>query len=184
MSGRTARQRVGDEAIRAKTGKTWREWIALLDAAGARAMSHREIAALLGARFGAERAWWWQTITVGYEQARGRRRTHERPDGFEISGTRTIAASATAAYRAFADRRVLDRWLPDAKLTITSAKPPRSIRFAWGAGTRGDVAFLPVGPGKTRVTVQHRRLATAAAAARFKGYWRRGLDRLERTLRA
>ena len=39
--------RLSDAAVQAKTGKTWQEWFAVLDAAGARAMDHQSIAAYL-----------------------------------------------------------------------------------------------------------------------------------------
>ena len=39
--------RVSDEAVRAKTGKAWTEWFAVLDRAGAATLTHREIAAHL-----------------------------------------------------------------------------------------------------------------------------------------
>ena len=34
---------IGDEAVRAKTGRDWAEWLAVLDAAGAAKMTHKEI---------------------------------------------------------------------------------------------------------------------------------------------
>jgi len=39
--------RVSSDAVQAKTGKTWAEWFAILDAAGAQTMSHPEIAHFL-----------------------------------------------------------------------------------------------------------------------------------------
>jgi hypothetical protein len=36
-------QRMSDEAVKSKTGKTWKEWFAILDKAGASKMSHQEI---------------------------------------------------------------------------------------------------------------------------------------------
>jgi hypothetical protein len=58
---------IGDEAVRAKTGKTWGQWIATLDKAGARTMEHAEIASLLHEKFGVP-GWWTQMVTVGYER--------------------------------------------------------------------------------------------------------------------
>ena len=63
--------RVSDAAVEAKTGKTWQEWFALLDAAGARQMDHKSIAAHLDKKLGVP-GWWAQMVTVAYEQARGR----------------------------------------------------------------------------------------------------------------
>lgn len=41
---------IGDEAVKAKTGRTWHEWMDTLDKAGGRTRSHQQIAALLSER--------------------------------------------------------------------------------------------------------------------------------------
>ena len=46
-------ERMSDEAVRAKTGKTWDEWLAILDAAGARSMGNKEIGAPVDRLFAA-----------------------------------------------------------------------------------------------------------------------------------
>jgi hypothetical protein len=53
--------RVSDAAVEAKTGKTWQEWLALLDAAGAREMDHKSIAAYLHKQLGVP-GWWAQGV--------------------------------------------------------------------------------------------------------------------------
>ena len=63
---------MSDAAVKAKTGKTWAEWIAALDKAGAKAMSHKEITKLLSSRHKLA-DWWSQMVTVGYERAKGLR---------------------------------------------------------------------------------------------------------------
>jgi Domain of unknown function (DUF4287) len=44
--------RIGDEAVREKTGQGWNEWFAVLDEAGAAKKTHAEIAILLGEEHG------------------------------------------------------------------------------------------------------------------------------------
>lgn len=39
LMGRT---RMSDKAVKAKTGKDWRQWFSILDKAGAAKMSHRD----------------------------------------------------------------------------------------------------------------------------------------------
>ena len=41
-------KRMSDRAVQAKTGNTWPEWFAILDAAGAKKMDHKGIVAYLG----------------------------------------------------------------------------------------------------------------------------------------
>ena len=55
---------MSDETLVEKTGKSWAEWVELLDAWGARERPHREIAAHLVEEHGVP-GWWAQTVTVG-----------------------------------------------------------------------------------------------------------------------
>ncbi len=50
---------MSDEAVRAKTGRTWRQWVRQLDAIGAVRMPHREIAKHLNESN--EISGWWAT---------------------------------------------------------------------------------------------------------------------------
>src|SRR5262247_3618814 len=80
----TSSPRMSDAAVKAKTGKTWKEWFAILDKAGARKLSHKEIVSYLSNEQGVG-PWWQQMVTVTYEQQTGKRGEHEKPDGYEIS---------------------------------------------------------------------------------------------------
>jgi hypothetical protein len=172
---------IGDEAVRAKTGRTWPEWIATLDAVGAREMEHAEIASLLHERFGVP-GWWTQMVTVGYEQAVGKRVPRQKADGFAASASKTIRTSPAAAFKAFGDARTRGRWLAD-ELTIRKATAPKSLRITCGDGkTHLDVNIYPKSDGKTQVTLQHTKLASAREAARMKKYWGDALKRLEDAL--
>jgi hypothetical protein len=66
---------ISSEAVKAKTGKDWPEWFAILDAADAQKMSHKEIVALLAEKYQVG-SWWQQMVTVTYEQGRGLRDRH------------------------------------------------------------------------------------------------------------
>ena len=169
---------IRDEAVAAKTGKTWAEWFALLDRAGARQMTHQQIVACLVDRHGVG-PWWQQMIAVTYEQQRGLRRLHQRPEGYQVSASRTIAAPAARLYRAWTEARTRRRWLPGARLKITTAKPNRTLRIRWGADEgRLDVELRPKGAAKTQITVQHGYLPNATAADRMKKYWKERLVEL------
>jgi uncharacterized protein YndB with AHSA1/START domain len=174
----TGAARMSDEAVQAKTGHTWPEWFAILDAAGAQQMSHKQIVAYLHGEH-AVGPWWQQMVTVAYEQERGLRDKHQMPDGYQISVNKTIAATVAATYAAWEDQTTRQRWLSDA-LTIRKATPDKSIRTVWADGvSRVDVGFAAKGDGKTQVTVQHSKLADADTAAQMKTYWAAALDRLK-----
>jgi uncharacterized protein YndB with AHSA1/START domain len=169
---------ISTEAVRAKTGKGWAEWIALLDQAGAKEMAHKDIALYLSQKQGVP-DWWCQMVTVGYEQARGLRLKHEKPEGYQISRSKTIAAPAAPLYAAWADKRKRIRWLTE-PLTIRTATPDKSLRVLWGDGqTSLDVNFYPKGEGKCQVVVQHSKIANARAADKLKVFWSEALEALQ-----
>ena len=58
---------MSDEAVRAKTGRTWKQWVRQLDAIGAVRMPHREIAKQVY-ETNESSGWWAQMVTVGYER--------------------------------------------------------------------------------------------------------------------
>ena len=98
---------ISSAAVKKATGKTWREWLALLDKAQADKLPHKDIARWLQEKHRLA-DWWGQMVTVGYEQARGLRLKHQKPDGFEISvatGTSTKSGSPRNRARSRNPRR-------------------------------------------------------------------------------
>jgi hypothetical protein len=174
---------IGDEAVRARTGKAWREWISLLDRAGARRMVHKEIASVVADRHPEIGGWWAQMVTVGYEQARGLREKHETPAGYQISGSKTVAVPLPALFAAWSDPRRRERWLPRTPMTIRKATANRSMRITWTDGASDvDANFYAKGAGKSQVAVQHGKLRSAKEAARAKEHWARALERMKSCL--
>ncbi|MGH3014998.1 MAG: DUF4287 domain-containing protein [Gaiellaceae bacterium] len=162
--------RIGEVTVRERTGKGWEEWFALLDEAGAAERQHLEIARSLVDEHGLS-GWWAQSVTVEYEQARGLREEHERPDGYEVGATKTIAASPDEVWRAWEDETLRERWLPGAQVAVRTATKPKTMRLDWGEGGRLAV-YLDEAGDKTRLAVQHERLPDREAAERWKAFWR------------
>ena len=166
------------DAVTRATGKSRAAWFALLDKAGARKRSHREIAASLRDQHGVS-AWWAQKITVEYELARGMRKPGERADRtFSVGASKTIAAPVADVFRAFTNSTRRKRWL-DAALRLRRSTPNKTARFEWNDGTRVVVAVVPAKAGKTQLTVEHERIAGAGAAARLKSFWRKQVGALK-----
>jgi Domain of unknown function (DUF4287) len=65
-------RRIGDDAVRRRTGKGWEEWLALLDEWGAKDKGHTACARHLREAHGIS-PWWAQAVTVRYEYERGLR---------------------------------------------------------------------------------------------------------------
>ncbi len=181
MAKEAIKPRMSDEAVESKTGKTWSRWFKHLDAAGGKKMTHQEIAAHLSDHHGV-RPWWTQMIAVTYEQARGLRDKHEKPGGYEISVSRTIAAPVGKAFKAWTDDKTRQKWLP-AKMSIRKATANKVLRITWEDGkTSVAAAFLAKDSGKCQVVAQHMKLPDAKAAAKMKKFWGEALDRLKASL--
>jgi len=173
---------VGTDAVAKATGKAWDQWLAILDKAGAAAMPHKAIAAMLAGKFGVP-AWWSQMVAVGYEQARGLRKPHQKADGFSASASRTVGAGLDRLYGAWADPKLRALWLGAAPVEVKRSTDGKSMRIAWKAGGSSvDVNFYPATGGRSRVQVEHGRLADEGARDAQKSFWGGALDRLKAML--
>ncbi len=173
---------ISDEAVRARTGKGWEEWFAILDAAGAVNMGHKEIVAYLVEHHEAP-GWWQQMIAVTYEQARGLREKHETPSGYQVSASKTVGVPVAALFQAWQDEATCRQWLPDAPLTVRKATLNRSMRISWAGGQSNvDVNFYARGDARSQVAVEHSRLADSVAVERMRAYWTEALGRLKALL--
>jgi Domain of unknown function (DUF4287) len=172
-----------DEAVQGATGRSYDEWFALLDAAGMASRKHGEITAELTAEHGVD-SWWAQTITVGYERARGLRPQHGGRDGlYAISASRTVDVPVERLFDAFSDHELLARWLPEGGLRARASQPAKSARFDWEDGaTRVNVHFETRDEGRSRVALSHERLPDPETAERMKGHWRERLGDLKTLL--
>lgn len=169
---------ISDDAVKKATGKTWAQWLKLLDAAGGKAMNHKEIVAVVHAQHAEIGGWWQQMVTVGYEQARGLRVKHEKPEGFEISVSKTLNVPIAKAYAAWTNARTRAKWL-DKSFEIRKATKNKTMRNTWSDGTHVDVYFWDKGANKCQVAVQHRKLKTAAAGETKKNFWSAKLGALK-----
>jgi len=173
---------IRSEAVKKKTGKDWKEWIAILDKAGAAKMPHKEIAIQLHEKHRLP-GWWCQMVAVGYEQAKGLRQIYQTSEGYKVSVGRTIASGIGDIYKAWEDTKRREKWFPKAKLTVRKATTNKSMRISWGDGkTSLEVNFYPKGIGKGQVVVQHSKLADAKQVEKKKAYWSEALDKLKEML--
>lgn len=171
-----------DATVRERTGEGWEHWLAVLDDWGAGERSHTEIARHLREHLGVD-GWWAQTITLGYERARGRRAVGENAQGFTVNASRTIDVPVEALFDAFMDVSLRERWLGDAELGVRTATRPKGARFDWRGGpTRVIVGFEAKGEAKSVVSLSHERLPDAAEAERMRATWRSALTALKTRL--
>lgn len=177
---------ISSDAVAAKTGRGWDEWLALLDRIGARQMPHKDIATMLHEKYGVP-AWWSQMVTVGYEQARGLRSENEKADGFSASVSKTFAAPLARLFQLWSDEGTRATWLGAAPMEVRKETANRSMRISWkepdGSQTRVDVNFYEKGEAKCQVALQHEKLPGPAAVDEKKEFWKAAFARLEEMAR-
>ena len=173
---------VAEERMIEATGRGWQAWFEILDGWNATSHNHTEIARWLREDQGVD-GWYSQSLTVGYEQARGLRAPGQRKDGFVAGASRTVAVPVERLFEAFTDEALRARWLPGADLRVRTATAPRTARYDWEDGsTRVIVGFEAAGDAKSRVALSHERLPDADAAEEMKSWWRERLSELKAQL--
>ena len=179
---KNAYAQISTEAVENATGKSWQQWFEILDAAGAKDMTHKEIVAILNKDHGVG-PWWQQMITVGYEQARGLRVKHQTAKGFSVSRSKTIGAPTSDVFTAWKDGRKRGKWLTDPNLTIRKSTANKCMRITWiDDATNLDVQFYDKGKDKCQIAIEHAKLKNEKEAAKMKAYWGEQLDKLKALL--
>jgi uncharacterized protein YndB with AHSA1/START domain len=191
---------ISDPAVRRATGRSWDDWLALLDAAGARDWSHKEIVAWLAAN--AELSGWWrQSVAVAFEKAAGKRVLGETADaGFQVGVRITVAAPLEAAWDALVSPAGKALWLlseiaelvPGASNEapggtegeIRVVKPLDRIRFTHrrpGSATAStaQIALIRSGQAKTAITFHHEKLRDPDERELMRRHWKAVAKRIK-----
>lgn len=180
----SAMELASDERLSEATGRGWEAWLSLLDRWGARDRKHGETAGFLVAEHGVP-GWWAQTVTTGYERARGLRLKHQQPTGFTVYASKTIGVSLDVLFDAFVVDEQRGRWLTDGRMSLRSAQPGKVARFDWDGGpSRIMVTFESKGPTKSTAHVSHERLPDPDVAEIAKAMWKQRLVALKSVLEA
>ncbi len=181
--------RITSEAVKKATGKTWDEWIELLDARGANTLQHRDIAKFLYDEGLIKSGWWAQMVTVGYEYAHNRRTMGETEGaGFEIGVQKTFDLTPDEAWDFITSAKGMAVWLgkpteiafergyqyeteDGVKGEIRSIDKARRLRFTWQPPGRKEpstvqILFLPNGDPSTASTNFSRNSATVSGLTR------------------
>ncbi len=166
---------MSDEAVRAATGRDWRDWKSRLDALGAFDLTHPEIVKLLSASGMGD--WWRQMVAVGYERMSGKRAPGQRCDGaFTANASRTLVGDKDDALR---------RWLTKVEgliqyndaLVVSEPRESQSEKWRYWRvdlddGSKVSVVISEKPGGKSVIAIGHEKLADEAAAAGAKAFWK------------
>jgi hypothetical protein len=172
-----------DSAVKAKTGKDWKGWFAVLDKAGAAKLRHAEIAELLHTKYGVP-GWWCQMVTVEYELARGLRERHETATGFSVSVSKTVATSLSKLYAVAAQSEQRRKWLPKGSLVVSSQTKEKYLNGSWNKTARVNMGFYSKGAGKSQIAVQVNKLAKKSDVEPERVAWKEALAKMQRLVEA
>jgi uncharacterized protein YndB with AHSA1/START domain len=124
------------------TGKSWDEWINLLNQTGADKWTHKEIVVYLNRKYQVP-PWWRQMVTNGYEKAIGRRVEGQTQDAdFQIGITKTIEYDPKELWNKLFSGSGLKLWLGE----INGQTLKVGSKYITREGTSGEVKSLI--PGK------------------------------------
>jgi len=144
-----------DAAIKKDTGKSFKEWFAILDAAGGPSLGRRE----LSLHFSkiepkAMLVKWGPSINFEYEKKHGVVEKDGRPKGYTICITKSIAAPPAAVYAVVEDGKSWKKWFG----TNAKADVKEGGRYSCDDGDQGT--FTRVRKDKDlRMTVENPRHA-------------------------
>lgn len=170
-----------DALVTEKTGRSWDEWVALIDAGPGRDAGHTAIATWLRDAHGVD-AWWAQGVTVGYERITGIRLPGQMPDGtFSVSRSRTLPGERDALRTRLLDDETRAVLLPDVTTMLRSAPTAKQLRFdiSENGADVGILAFsVDEAKAGVKVVVTHEKLTSPEDAERWKQHWADWLARL------
>lgn len=174
---------LSDESVKKATGRNWTTWVALLDKADAKEMSHPALTKHIREAYDTP-SWWTQMVAVGYERIRGlRAQGQQRSGDWSVSKSKTVGVPLAKLYAAF-NARGRAKWMPGVKLTVRGATPNKSMRLRWEDGSPIDVGFMAKGESKSQVALEHRKLTSKAEADRIRAFWTERLNALAAMLKS
>jgi hypothetical protein len=167
---------MSDSVINVKTGRSWAEWVQVLDRERGWEKPHGEIARFVSSVGTPD--WWSQAVTVGYERIKGLRDKGQRRGGsYEASKSRTFNTPIEKLFDAFANDRKRRRWL-GTSFKVRSSLPLKRMSVTCDDNTVVQVGFWTKGPAKSAVAVQHQKLRDRTAVDTTKKAWAERFDRL------
>ena len=165
---------ISDDKVKAATGRDWQDWISFLDNHGVAELDHKGIVQLV--RDDIHKSWWSQMVTVGYEQAKGRRVKNQNASGFQINASKTVDAPLAKVYQAW-DQHLSD-WYHGPEFTITTNNENKNIRGKFADGSVFAMGLYETPAGKTQVALDQNKLVDQTAAEAARKSWKQALESL------
>lgn len=191
---------ISTESIKKNTGKTWDQWVEILNKAGAKIWTYQETTAYLGRKHKVS-VWWRQWVSNGYQVAVGNRIQGRTLKGdYSIIVTRTIHKDHKKIWKLLVSDQGLAVWLrPMSKFRlqvkhtfetdagvygeIRTMLAHRRVRFTWqeadwDKSTTVQMFLSPRKNGSTILAFQHEKLRDGRLREPLRQYWSQIADEL------
>lgn len=192
--------RVTSASVVKHTGKNWDQWVQILEKAGARSWSHKEISAFLNKKY--ETTWWWtHIVATGYEVFIERKVAGRNLKGeYSITVTKTFKCDGKKLWKFVSSPEGIAMWLSpmsQVKLApktvyerddgvygeIRTMKAPERVRFTWQEGDEGKptvVQLLTVHRknGTSILCFNHEKLTDGRVKEQLREHWRSVLEQV------
>lgn len=187
--------KVSTESVFKHTGKHWRQWIPLLEKAGAASWSYHDTVAFLAKKHKLT-PWWQHGVALGFEIAQGRRKTGQDAKGhYMVTATKSLRCSAAQAWKIIASREGIATWLkpldselelkPKAQFETTdgffgeirTVAKARRVRMywqdpLWEKHTVLELMLAAPSPGKVVLVFNHTALRDTRSQASLRIRWK------------
>ncbi len=190
--------KVSAQSVLKGTKKDWDAWIAILDKAGGRTLSHKELVALLKKKYKLS-MWWQQGVATGYEIHIGRKAEGRNEKGeFSTMASRTLPIGAKAAWKLLNSGEGLALWLrpmsefslkPKAQYEIEGGiygevrtmKPAVRARMTWWdedwpKPSVLNIYLIPHHAKKSILVFQHDKLPSERVRLKMRDHWKSVVD--------
>ncbi len=190
--------KVSTESVFKHTHKHWKEWVAILERAGAQRWTYQEIAAYLKKKHKLT-PWWQQGVALGFEIATGRRRVGQDAKGhYMVTATKSLPCKVTKVWKFLVADEGLAVWmqpLSPVKVQtgvpfettdgffgeIRTLKKERRIRMywqdpAWGKRTVVEIMLVPRPEGKSILVFNHTGLRDPATREQLRKRWKAAVE--------
>lgn len=192
--------KVTSESVFKHTKKTWKQWVSILDKAGARSWTYQEIVAFLKQKHRLT-PWWQQGVALGFEIAVGRRKEGQDAKGkYMVTATKSLPYGVQEVWKVLISRKGQEVWLkplsdvsiqPKAQFETTDgffgevrtvARFRRARLFwqdpEWDKHTVVELMLVPR-PGKKSILVfNHTGIKESKTKILLRERWRKAADQI------
>ena len=176
---------ISDKFVFEKTGRPIQDWFLIIDKKGGQSLTQKEVYNIIAGIEGLESLGEWNQnlLTTTYLWDRGLRLRGQKPDGYEISVSKTVNVDISLLYNAFIDDKLRDQWLGIENITIRKATSNKSARVTWSdSKTSISIDFYSKGVNKSQIVVQHQKIEVYEMSLVLKAFWGDRLERFKKVL--